>query len=140
MWVQAFQYKVNKIQQPVYVTNCWWRPWSAVTRPCFHLEKQMIIAWSQIRTVGRVVYNIPAKNIQSFLLSKAVCGLALSWRRTTQDVNIPLCLFWIVLSFFRVLVWTSAFIVVPLCKKYTKITPFLSQNTVTMSLRELSCC
>jgi len=57
------------------------------SQPDIHLGEEMIIAWSQVRTVRRVVENLPVR--------AAVWGRVLSCRRTTPLVSIPRRLFWI---------------------------------------------
>jgi hypothetical protein len=84
------------------------------SQPVLQVGKQVVVAQSEIRAVGRVIKQLPVEMLQQCLSANSCIGHAVSWRSTTLDVSIPLLLLWMALcGFFSVLQYTSDIIVVP---------------------------
>ena len=58
------------------------------SQPDLHLGEEMVVAWCQVRTVRRVLENLPVENLIKAFVRAAVWGRALC-RRTTPLVSIP---------------------------------------------------
>ena len=99
------------------------------SQPDLHLGEEMVIAWCQVRTVRRVVENLPVEELDlSICVSRGV-GRALC-RRTTPLVSIPRRFFWINLrSLFSVSQLPSDVIVDPGATNSVNKIPLRSQNT-----------
>jgi hypothetical protein len=54
---------------PSYAASCWLHPWAprwcgnAGSQPDLHLDEEMVTAWSQVRTVRRVVENLSVEEL-----------------------------------------------------------------------------
>ena len=51
------------------------------------VRKEMGIAWRQVRVVGRMEENLKLQRLQSILVARAVCGLALPCSNKIRDVD-----------------------------------------------------
>ena len=62
----------------------------------FYTRKEMQITGSQVRVDDGGWPNTSQRKLfRSLFVAAAVCGRAISWRRTIPEDNIPRCLFWI---------------------------------------------
>jgi hypothetical protein len=116
------------------------------SKPVPQAGKQLVVAWSEIRTAKSVVKQLPVQIITSVLVKAAlyigwsnysqlkcwnvwaaVCKCALSWRSTITDVTILCFYFWVALCCILVLCKTSLSLL-------WWISPSPSQKTVTNSI------
>jgi hypothetical protein len=107
-------------------------------KPVLHVRKQVIVAWSEIRAVRKVVKQLPVEMLQ--LRSSA--SSALSWRSTTLDISIPCLLFWMTLcSFFLNFAMHFWHYCGPLLQEFhfTIRNTFRSQKTVAISFLAKIC-
>jgi hypothetical protein len=72
------------------------------SQPVLQVGKQVVVARSEIRTVRRVVKQLPVKKLSSARVREAVCRHALSWR-STMSTLVVFCSEWqAVCRFFSV--------------------------------------
>jgi hypothetical protein len=100
-------------------------------QPVLHVGKQVVVAWSEIRAVRRVVKQLPVEMLPQCSSASSWCGRVLSWKTTVRIpyVSIPCLLFWMALrSLYTVSQYISDVIVVTFYMNSTISTSFPSQK------------